>query len=43
MWQWFKRSSLSLSTEVWNYIKIMKTTFDVDFDSYQAVKQHGNL
>ena len=29
------------STVVGDYINIMKTTFDLNIDSYQAFKQHG--
>ena len=30
-----------LTTVVGNYIDKMKTTFDFNIDSHQAVKQHG--
>jgi len=34
-------SQIILNTVVGDYINIMKTTFDFNFDSYQAFKQHG--
>ena len=32
---------LGLDTMVGNYLNIMKTTFGLNFDLYQAVKQRG--
>ena len=34
-------SLILTSTVVGDYINTMKTTFDLNFDVYQAVKQHG--
>ena len=33
--------SINSSTLVGDYIKTKKTTFDLNFDLYEAVKQHG--
>ena len=32
-----------VTTVVGDYINTMKTTFDFNFDLYQAVKQHGYI
>ena len=34
-------SQIILNTVVGDYINIVKTTFDFNFDLYQAFKQHG--
>ena len=39
---WLRLYSRSpITTVVGDYINIMKTTFDFNFDLYQAFKQHG--
>ena len=37
----FISSNLTFDTVVGDYIHTLKTTFDLNFDLYQAVKQHG--
>ena len=36
-----EKSTNMFSTVVGVYINTMKTTFDLNFDSYETVKQHG--